>query len=96
MPNGIANTLFAAHATSPWRTVALMAASALGGCISTASYIGHSIVTRSDVTHMIAVESPYVQDKNDIYNRLEELRAGQLEESRKLDAVLEALSSRQH
>ncbi len=86
MSNGNGNAL--------WKTVSLMAFSALGGCISTAYFIGHSMVTRSDVSLMIATESPYAQDKNDIYNRLEELRTGQQEENRKLDAVIEALSAR--
>lgn len=85
MSNSNGNTL--------WRTVSLMAFSAIGGCISTAYSIGHSTVTRSDVMQMIATESPYVQDKNDIYNRLEELRSGQQEENQKLDAVIEALST---
>ena len=86
MSNGNGSTI--------WRTIALMAVSALGGGISTAYSIGHSTVTRSDVHDMIAIESPYVQDKNDIYNRLEELRNGQEETNKKLDAVIEALSTR--
>jgi hypothetical protein len=84
MPNGNGNTL--------WRTMALMAFSALGGCITTAYSVGRNIVTRTDVEQMIATESPYALDKADIYNRLEELRSGQLEENHKLDAVIEALS----
>ncbi|MFZ0335394.1 MAG: hypothetical protein WAN10_12790 [Candidatus Acidiferrales bacterium] len=87
MLNGNGNAL--------WRTIALMACSALGGCISTAYSIGHSSVTRSDVSQMIATESAYAQDKNDIYNRLGELRSGQQEENQKLDALIEALSAKQ-
>ncbi|MGB6483273.1 MAG: hypothetical protein WBE86_07275 [Candidatus Acidiferrales bacterium] len=82
------------NANALWKTISLMAFSALGGCVSTAYFIGHSTVTRSDVSRMIVTESPYAQDKNDIYNRLEELRTGQQEENQKLDAVIEALSAR--
>jgi len=71
-----------------------MAFSALGGCITTAFSLGRTIVTRADVEHLIAAESPYVQDKADIYNRLQELRSGQLLENQKLDAVIGALSRR--
>jgi hypothetical protein len=86
--------MFNGNGNGLWRTIALMAFSGLGGCVSTAYFIGHSTVTRSDVSLMIATESPYAQDKNDIYNRLEELRTGQREENQKLDALIEALSAR--
>ncbi|MFZ0640650.1 MAG: hypothetical protein WA020_11860 [Candidatus Acidiferrales bacterium] len=86
--------MFNGNGNGLWRTIALMAFSGLGGCVSTAYFIGHSMVTRSDVSLMIATQSPYAQDKNDIYNRLEELRTGQREENQKLDALIEALSAR--
>jgi len=75
-----------------WKTIALMAFSALGGCITTAYSVGRNIVTRTDVEQMIATESPYVQDKADIYDRLNELRSGQQQENQKLDALLETLT----